>query len=238
MANSTGQNLVDLAREVSGYQVSQAVTDAEVLVYVNEHTKKLYDLINEQDESVYSTPYLFSLPDPVLQTAYTAASLGTAPVNFAALPDDCDRIQGLDYQPAAPRPITVHPFTFVNRNDGWFLYKAMGRIAGKEILQVIPAATSAGPYQLWYIQQFVPLTLITALDNNMQRYQPYIYYGAGIDILDKVKRDSSQLTRKQQAEAKRVATMAQNRDSGAEQGGTEGGNRDSNWPYFSGPRLF
>jgi len=238
MPNSTGQNLVDLAREVSGYQVSQFVTDPEVLVYVNEHAKKLYDLINEQDESVYSTPYAFTLPDPILQTAYTGAGLGTAPVNYAALPDTCDRIQGLDYQPQQPRPITVHPFTFANRNDGWFLYKAMGRIASKEILQVIPAATSAGPYQLWFIPQFVPLALTDLLDNNMQRYQPYIYYGAGVDILDKAKRNSSQLATKKAEEAKRIATMSQNRDSGAEQGGTEGGNRESNWPYFSGPRLF
>lgn len=238
MANSTGQNLVDDARNAAGYALTQFVTDAEVLLLVNERAKELYDLMNAQEESVYSTPYRFTLPDTVLAAAYTAASLGTPPVNYGALPTDCDRIQGLDFLPDAPRPVTVHMLTWANRNDGGFRYKAMGRVAATEIIQVMPPATSAGPYQLWYIPQFVPLTLSTTLDNNMQRHQAYVYTGAAIDILTKAKRDPAALERKLAKLAARATTMSQNRDAEAEQGGTDGAAPTSHWPYTTGPRVF
>jgi len=108
MANATGQDLVDGARKRAGYQNTAFVLDDEVLTWINDARIELYDLLNQQDESVYSTPYEFQLPDPLLAAAYTAAGLGTPPANFAMLPEDLDRIQGLDYLPGG---LTTTPVT-------------------------------------------------------------------------------------------------------------------------------
>jgi len=239
MPNSTGQNLVDDARSRSGYQNSNFVTDTEVLGWVNDSCKELYDLINAQEESVYTTPCAFALPDPVLAAAYTAASLGTPPANFAALPDTCDRIQGLDFNAptgggvGAEGQFAVHMFSFQNRNDHrWMKYKAVGRIAGKEIIMVIPFERAPGNYQLWYIPQFVPLGLADTLDNNMQKFEDFIAESAAIRILDKAKRDASALRAHRAELVARIQTMSQNRDSEAEQGGTAtDGHYTQGWPY-------
>jgi hypothetical protein len=246
MPNKTGQQLVDDARSRSGYQNSGFVTDAEVLNWVNDECIALRDLIVQQDESVYSKPYGFALPDPVLQAIYTTATLGTAPLNFAALPDDFDRAQGLDQAnaqgafntagggPAGARPTTVHMFNFQQRNDlEGPRYKLFGRIAETEILMVMPEENSAGSYRLWYVPHFVPLTLATSLDSIMERFNRYISVGAAIRILAKAKRDASALMQDQARVASAVQTMSNNRDSEAEQGGTDGQMRQR-WPYYFG----
>ncbi len=246
MPNFTGQQLVDQARERSGYQNSAFVTDAEVLNYVNDARIELRDLITQQDETVYSMPYGFSLPDPILQTAYTLASLGTAPPNFAALPEDFDRAQGLDQAnaqgafnaagggPAGQRPTTVHMFNFQQRNDlEGPRYKLFGRIADTEILMVQPEENSAGAYRLWYSPHVVPLTLVTTLDSIEQRFNRYISIAAAMRILNKAKRDASALGQDLAKVMQAVQTMSNNRDSEAEQGGTSGQQRQR-WPYYWG----
>jgi hypothetical protein len=244
VATATGQNLVDTARSRSGYQNTQFVTDAEVLGFVNDRCIELRDLINEQDESYGSQPYPFTLPDAVLAAACAAASLAAPPPNFAALPDDCDRAQGLDLGngagpftsgggPGGMRPETVHEFSFQNRNDqDGPRFKMFGRIAGKEVLMVQPEQSAQGNYRLWYIPQWVPLALTDSLDMTMNRFNRYISIGAGIDILTKAKRDTSSLEKALGVVARAVATMSQNRETEAEQGGTDNQSRQT-WPYYS-----
>jgi hypothetical protein len=250
MANKTGQNLIDDARMRSGYQNTSFVTDPEVLNWVNDYAAKMYDIINAQDENIYTTPYAFAMPDSVLATAYTTATLGTPPPNYAALPSNMDRVQGLDFfgalfsatpangtPPASigqARPTVVHMFSVQERNSTRFMYKAMGRIAGTEVIQVVPFDQAAGGYQLWYIPQFVPLTISTSLDNIMQRFNEYVSLGAGMMILSKAKRRDALASLREDfvAAEKRVRTMSNNRDSEAEQGGTAAdGHYTDGWPF-------
>ena len=244
MPNKSGQNLVDDARSRSGYQNTQFVTDTEVLGWINDERRKLRDLMRAEDETLYSQPYGFSLPDPVLAAAYTAASLGVPPPHFAALPLDFDSLQGLDWAtapfsvtgggPAGQRPTTTHMFNFQQRNDlEGPRYKVFGRIAGVEILMVMPEENSAGSYRAWYTAIPPDLTLTDTLDANEQRFNDFISTGAAIRILSKAKRNTNEQRNDQASAIKRIETMNNNRDSEAEQGGTSGQSRQR-WPYYFG----
>ncbi len=247
MANKTGQELVDDARSRAGYQATGFVLDAEILGWVNDECNALRDLIIAQDESYYSAPYAFTLPDSILAAACIVASVSPPPPNFAALPDGCDRVQGLDLAngqgaftsgggPAGQRPTTIHEFNFAQRNDlQGPRYRLFGRIADTEVLMVQPEENSAGQYRLWYIPQFTPLTLVTSLDSIMQRFNRFISIGAAIRILTKAKRDTTALMQDQAKVTAAVQTMSQNRDSEADQGGSDGrADAMRRWPYYWG----
>lgn len=245
MANKSGQNLVDDARSRSGYQATGFVTDAEILNWVNDARVELRDLMIQQDETIYAQSYGFVLPDPVLQTAYTTASLGTPPPNWAALPVDFDRAQGVDWASGGPfnttgggptgmRPTTIHEYNFQQRNDlEGPRYKLFGRIAGVEILIMQSEENSAGSYRLWYVPQVVALGLVDLIDTNEQRFNRYMSIAAAIRILTKAKRDTSALEKDLQKVMASVQTMSNNRDSEAEQGGSDGQQRQR-WPYYWG----
>jgi hypothetical protein len=236
----TGQNLVDDARSRSGYQATSFVTDPEILGWTNDARRELYDEINLMDESVYGTSYGFTLPDPVLATAYATAGLGTPPPNWAALPDPCKLISGLDYGvtitngvvQGGTHPQTVHMFSMQNRNDSSFKYKALGRFAGVEVIQVIPFERAPGSYGLWYIPALTPLTLVTSLDAQQEQFADFIGISAAIRILDKAKRDASPLRDEKERVRLRLRSMFSRRDSEAEQAGTSSdGHYTDGWPF-------
>lgn len=248
MANKTGQDLVNDARSRAGYQNTNFVLDPEILSWVNDAAEDLQDIIVAQDESILSQPFPFTLPDPVLAAACAALTLPAPPPNFAALPSNCDRLQGVDFAdaqgpydtsggPAGMRSATVRMFNFQNRNDwnamtGGMRYKMFGQIAGQEVIMVQPEDNAGGNYRLWFIPQWTPLALTDSLTNIFQRFNRYISIGAAIQILVKAKRDTNQLVAEREKVAQRVTEMSNNRDSEAEQGGSDRqGHYTDGWPY-------
>jgi len=129
---------------------------------------------------------------------------------------------------------TMHVFSFQERNSGKWMYRAHGRIAGREILQVTPSDNAAGAYRIWYIPQLVPLTLTTSLDNIQEKRREFLEVTAAIRILQKAKRDTNALEGRRQQLLAELRTMANNRESEAEQGGTSDaryGNEMRGWPF-------
>lgn len=134
------------------------MTDERILSIANSVAQEMHDLILSVDNSYYLAPYLFSLPDPVLQSLYTAQNLGTAPVNWSACPDGYYKDAGLDVSPSLPTPITSHNFNFAERNSpsrrSWYTYRPVGRSAGVQVLEHLCGNSSQGTaadYRLWFV---------------------------------------------------------------------------------------
>lgn len=150
---------------------ANGATDTRITALLNEQGQELHDLILSVDNSYYVQPYLFSLPDSVLQALYTAQNLGTAPVNWSACPDGYYKDVGLDMSPSLPTPITCHNFNFPERNSrgrqSWHNYRPVGRAAGVQVLEHLCGTSSqntAGDYRLWYVGRAPVLAPVTTLD--------------------------------------------------------------------------
>lgn len=145
--------------------------DTRITGLLNERAQEMHDLILSVDNSYYVKPYLFSLPDPVLQALYTAQNLGTAPVNWSVCPGGYYKDTGLDMTPSLPTPITCHNFDFPERNNtarrGWHTYRPVGRSAGVQVLEHLCGSSSqntAGDYRLWYVGRAPVLAPVTFVD--------------------------------------------------------------------------
>lgn len=164
MSNHTTQNLIDETRQRANMENMDLALVPEILARINDAYKELYKLVVSVDESYYTKTYNFNLPDTVLQAAYTAQGLGTAPTNFAAMPPDFWRAVLIEYNQNTPRPLTVHMFNIHNKNDYFgLMYKVIGRSAGLETLEVVPPQRSAGPYVLSYTPYLLPLALMETI---------------------------------------------------------------------------
>ena len=150
-------------------------TPTRILGLLNERLQELYDLILSVDNSYYTTAYLFSLPDAVLQALYTAQNLGTAPVNVSACPTGYYKDVGLDMSPSLPTPITCHNFNFPERNTGrgyvgrssGHTYRPVGRQAGVQVLEHLCGTSSqntSGDYRLWFVPHAPVLAPVTIVD--------------------------------------------------------------------------
>ena len=120
------------ARSLSDTLNTNAVTDPEIMAWANEGLKEAYEMVCTADESAFiGPPFPFSL--------FVANSVG--------LPDDFFRLRGVDRNPSAPRPETIPPFNFAERNrQGRRSYRVVG-----DLIFIEPSAMCAGDYQLWYV---------------------------------------------------------------------------------------
>jgi hypothetical protein len=150
---------------------TNGATDARIIGLLNERGQELHDLVLSVDNSYYTQPYTFTLPDPVLQAAYTAQNLGTAPVNWSACPGGYYKDLGLDFNYTLPTPITCRNFNFSERNQirgrrAWHTYRPMGRQAGVQVIEHLCAGSSdqtAGSYKLWFVGRAPVLAATTAI---------------------------------------------------------------------------
>lgn len=147
------------------------MTDERILAIANSVAQEMHDLILSVDNSYYIAPYLFSLPDPVLQALYTAQNLGTAPVNWSACPGGYYKDVGLDMNPSQTTPTTCHNFNFAERNSltrrSWHTYRPVGRSAGVQVLEHLCGTSSqntAGDYRLWFVGRAPVLAKATFID--------------------------------------------------------------------------
>ncbi len=176
MITKTLAQLIDDTQFRCNFLGAQPVgaTPARITGLLNERKQELYDLILSVDNSYYIRKYTFSLPDPVLQSLFTAQAIGTAPVNVSACPDSYYKDVGLDMSPTLPTPITCHNFNFAERNTGgyqrqgaWHTYRPVGRQAGVQVLEHLCGNSSqntAGDYLLWYVPHDLPLAPVTIVD--------------------------------------------------------------------------
>jgi hypothetical protein len=136
MASTTPQ-LIARVRQRCSVENNQVVTDDELLSYLNEALKSLYDLIIATDPSYYESSADFTL---------ASSPTGSA----GALPADFYRMRGLVRYPDTTReyPVFLRPFS--ERRRGGNAVEAGYTLDGNNITVVPWSIAGDGPWRLYY----------------------------------------------------------------------------------------
>jgi len=194
-----------LIRQRANMENSQFVTDAELTNYVNASYAELYDLLVSRFEDYFiQDPYQFTL---------------TNSVSKAALPSDFYKLRGVDLQLNSPTDwVSVSQYNFAERNTRKLNQARYGNFVSYRVLgsniQVMPAESAAGTYQLWYIPRIVKLENDSDSLTGVMDFEEYIVVDAAIKCLIKEESETSVLLAVKEQLRQRILTMSSSRDAG------------------------
>ncbi len=170
------KSLTDLetaARAHCDAQNSNAPAPAVVWGFVNEAIEDLVRIMRECDDSLFLT-----FADFTITTG-----------NTAPLPADFDSMSGggIDLDPTSPRPKTVRPFNFQERNRQPVVTYAFGPARS---LMFMPASKAPGNYRIWYApvpeQLDVNNPTTSQLSASLNQFYKYIVIKAALDCLGSI----------------------------------------------------
>jgi len=136
-------DLIANARDKANVAAAQFVTDAQIVVYLNEALKQMRELIVAADDSYYQATLDFSI--------------GAQPLNLQTLPADFWKMRGLDaYAGDSLRQTEVYAREYRNRFAAGLGYYFGGD--GNSIV-IVPGfdAPQANPFRLTYTPKLTPL---------------------------------------------------------------------------------
>ncbi len=210
-------DLITMVRERANMEVTQFVTDAEILRYLNRSWKKLYNsIVNQFQRHFVATPYTF----PTVQ--------GT---EMYTLPTDFLKMLGVEQQLTAQNGgqwMTLQPRNFAERNiysTSWLRVTTPGAlnsyiIIGNE-LKIDPTPTAAMTIRLWYNP--VAKTLVTSGSpatgeansiDAINGFDDYVVIDSAIKCLQKEESDTSALVLERQDAYQVIQESLAPRDAG------------------------
>lgn len=188
---------------------SEYVTDAEITAYLNSSLGELDDILTTTYETYKTTKVTISI---------TSGNSFPVPANFLQL-------RGVDRQISGVWA-TLYPFNSEQRNSfnyPWLAAPLPGgyaevfyQLAGANV-EIIPASSAIGVYQLHYVPEFVKLvsvgdTLQSYMDS--QAWHEFAVAGVCAKILMKQDLDPSAFFAEKQAHQQRIVNAAKPRDIG------------------------
>jgi hypothetical protein len=152
MPTKSATDLILLSRQKANVERSKFVSDAEVLVYINDGRKELRDLVIAADPSYYHQQFDLVFNSPA---GYPAGS--------AALPTNIYKLRGVTQNPDTDQRRTIHPLAFADRDGRG--YRKSGYTLDGDYLTVVPAVmVNEGPVRLYLTPKLLPLAPVQPLD--------------------------------------------------------------------------
>lgn len=194
------QTLVNLrleSQQRANQENKTLVAQTEWNRYINLAISELFDLIVAVNPHYYIRSFPFTL------TTVNTLDLTTLTGGFY-------KLRGVDYLPSANgRPITLHPFTFAERNrQGYRAYAIEGTN-----LMIMPSTNIAGNYVIWYSGTPPSLTVDgDTLDSILDIWAEYITVTAAIAGTIKEESSIDGLAAQKLALIERMNKAAANRD--------------------------
>lgn len=186
-------------RQMADMENSIFISDSELLHYINDSAKKLYDILVSANED-YST----------ILTTFSIAS-----GNTSTLPSTCYKVRGLDYQSGSDW-IPMRRFQFTERenyNTRANTTERRYRII-KDSLYILPEDRANGDYRLWYVPEHVDLALDADTLDGKNGFEEYVILDVAMKCKIKEESDTKDLERARNEALVRVTTMSQERDYG------------------------
>ncbi len=187
------------ARQRADMNNTKFVTDAELNIYLNQSLSELYDLLVD----------LFNDRFVATQT-FTIAS-----GNTNALPEDFDKLLGVDYQISTNEWVEVKQGDFAQRNMSntlpYWNYLRNYRVRGDNI-EIYPASDALGTYRFQYVPRFQDLVDDTDTTSDLQHWEEYAVVDAAIKCLNKEESDVQVLMMQKQGLEKRIKASASRRN--------------------------
>ena len=203
MATTLG-DLRDRVRSQTDTENSEFVTDVEIFRFINDELGELADLLNGTSEDYNITG--------------VQSTISSTSTNLFELPEDFLQARGVD-RDIGGRWVTLRRYEQPERNrysavrtPGTVRYRIM---AGACV--IIPAESSVGTYQLWYVPRFIPLadgdaTLPDYIDT--QAWHAFAVAGACARVQRKQDLDDGPWMAEKARQQARVLSAAKVRDAG------------------------
>ena len=208
---------------------SQAVTDSELRVYINQAMFELYDLLVTLYEDLYvATPiqftangnqYLFPLPN--------GSNTFLNGINLQSfVPEPFYKLLGVDLaiQNVTNGYVTVNKFNFIDRNRYVYpntsstiygVFNMQYRLMGLNQIEFIPTPSGNQSIRVWYIPRLKELLLDTDTTTiGISGWLEYVIVRAAKFILDKEETDTTKLDQELLFLKGRIEETASNRDAG------------------------
>ena len=207
---TTAQDLVTQIRFLTNTEVSQFVTDPELLIYVNSSCGELDDIL-VANQQYYR---LINVVIPITSG------------NLLPLPIDCYQINEVDFYYA---PLQSQPWARLERfelaEQTMYSNSQARNIYGvpnlKYMLQdgyvaIVPEASAIGSYRLWYtpIYKMMALTDTIPLYFENNAWREYVVVDSSIKVLNKQNLDPSAFMAQKEALKARIKSMSSKRDAG------------------------
>lgn len=201
MALRTLSWLRSRVRQIADMENSAFVTDSELTSYINDSAKKLYDILVSTNEDYNTLVLSFSITSG----------------NTSALPSDCYKVRGIDYQSASDWiPLRRYQFTErqnLNLNTRSSRVDVKYRVI-KDSIYILPEDRATGSYRLWYVPELADLSLDADTLDGKNGFEEYVILDAGMKCKIKEESDTKELMQARNEALNRVTTMAQERDYG------------------------
>lgn len=191
---------------------SQFVTDTELLSYLNSVAGELYDILTSTSED-------FQVNSVDVTLASSDILAGT---NFIPMPTGMNKLRGLD-RLFGGTWLTCYRHEMSSRNAwswpsynppiGWIT--TWYRLQGSNIY-LVPPQTAAGQYRVWFVPDYVTLTLVDDLPSYMatSSWYEFIVSGVAAMVLTKQDLDPSVFMAAKASQQLRIIDAATPRDTG------------------------
>lgn len=187
-------------RQIADMENSKFVSDSELLSFINDSAKKLYDILVSSNED-YST----------LIVPFTISS-----GNTSTLPADCYKVRGIDYSYGGDW-VPLRRFQFAERESYNVRSRTIIDLAYrlvKDQIYILPQDKATGSYRLWYVPELPDLALDADTIDGKNGFEEYVILDAGIKCKIKEESDTRELVQARNEALNRVTQMAQERDYG------------------------
>lgn len=180
------------------------VEDGELVYYINNSYRELYDIITTSFHDYNIAP-----PLPFILS-------GGA--NTFLLPEDFYKLRGVDYTVDAGGSFsTLYPFEFNRRNRTGYQglqFNRTYRLVGNQIF-ITPEQQADGQYRIWYVPKPAKLVDDTDTINEYSGWDEYVITDAAIKCKLKQEDDVSALMARKEALRVRIEGASRNRDAGS-----------------------
>jgi hypothetical protein len=179
---------------------SAFISEPELLSLINDSAKKLYDILVSSNED-YNT---LILPFDITSG------------NTSALPSDCYKVRGLDYQYGGDW-CPLRRFQFTERETYSNSHKTNLELRYrliKDSIYILPEERATGSYRLWYVPEHVDLVDETDTLDGKNGFEEYVILDVAMKCKIKEESDTTELERARNEALVRVTTMSQERDYG------------------------
>lgn len=195
--------LISRVRTLTDTQNTNAVSDAEITVFINTALATLRDIIIGADEDF-----------EISSQSYT--STGS---EFFDLPADFYQLRGVDYVVSSTESHTLTPFSFTERNknrnvNALYRFNTFSsysyHLVGTQ-LQIIPTPASGVAFKMWYIPNYTALSGSDTF-NFYNGWDEFVVMDAAIKVATKVEDDPSPFIRERTVHATRIKSAATSRN--------------------------
>ena len=201
--------LRDRVRRDTDYQNSDAVTDADLTIWINDGLGAYHDLVVASYEDYYVSGPLEHV-----------VSAGVSEIDLDSVIPTFYKLRGIDYKLGTNDFYPLQRFNFNKRNDyrqssGSFnrfgrVYRSY-KVLGRKII-LLPEDSAAGTYRIYWVPTYVPLVADGDTFNGENGWDKFVVLYASIEVKKTFEEDVSVYMAQLASETKRIENMAPNRD--------------------------